>query len=101
MRGTSGTAGEEAFGLRPVAQMCNEKHCSPEQSPQPRAQWGYARPMSKFTSGRRPIKSGGPGFIGAKGSSKTVMAGSKRGGRKLTKTSKGKQFGSFARGRKR
>ena len=53
----------------------------------------------KITSGKapsgsalkgKPIKTGGPGFIGAKGSSPTVMRGSKAGGKKLTKSGKGK-----------
>lgn len=34
--------------------------------------------------GPSPIGSGGPSFIGAKGSGKTTQAGSKRGGRKIT-----------------
>lgn len=33
----------------------------------------------------KPIASGGPGFIGAKGSSKTLMAGSRSGGKRITK----------------
>jgi hypothetical protein len=34
---------------------------------------------------RRQIKSGGPGFIGAKGSSKTSVAGARTGGKRITK----------------
>ena len=49
-------------------------------------------PSGKATKGK-PIGSGGPGFIGAKGSSPTVMRGSKPGGKKLVKTHTGRAPG--------
>lgn len=42
----------------------------------------------------KTLGSGGPGFLGGKGTSKTLMAGSRSGGKKLSKTSPGaKPFG--------
>ena len=54
-------------------------------------------PSGHPLKGGRPIKTGGPGFIGAKGSSPTVMRGSKPGGKKATKTRGGRQPGGKKR----
>ena len=41
----------------------------------------------------KPIGSGGPGFVGARGSKGTVMNGSKSGGKRMTKSRSGRQPG--------